>query len=406
MTDENPGLSDPLEIPDSESGVTSLPFRSLRHFIDHITGKDQWKLAELEDAGLAEPLPFPFLALVGQNEMKLALLIALVNPLVGGVLLIGPRGTGKTTAVRGLVDLLPDVQRSVCYYGCMPEDIEVGGIDAVCPECAQKYAAGEPLTRTDRVRLVELPLNARLEDVIGGVDERAVIHDRMRLRKGILAQADRNLLYIDEVNLLDDDVVDAILDASAQGRYTVRRGPIASTYRARFVLVGSMNPEEGRLRPQIMDRFGLRVVVRGLAESADRMEVYRRVQAYQASPRRISLQFTEENAIVTSEIQVTREMVPEVVLPEEIAAMGLKLIGLLNIDSARAEITLFEAAKSYAALDGRKEVTLQDLLFVTPMALRMRRSQFMEQFFEEREKEETELLSFVDEVKGIKEEGQ
>jgi magnesium chelatase subunit I len=143
--------------------------------------------------------------------MKLALLISLVNPAVGGVLLIGPRGTGKTTAVRGLVDLLPEVPRSLCYYGCMPEDIEIGGIDAVCPDCAQKYAAGEPLTRSDRVRLVELPLNARLEDVIGGLDERAVIHDRMRLRRGILAQADRNLLYIDEVNLLANEAVDARL---------------------------------------------------------------------------------------------------------------------------------------------------------------------------------------------------
>lgn len=378
---------------------SSLRFKSLRQLIDHITGKDQWRLADFEDAGLAEPLPYPFLALVGQTEMKLALLVGLVNPAVGGVLLIGPRGTGKTTAVRGLVDLMPEVPRSLCYYGCMPEDIEVGGMDAVCPECAQKYAAGEPLTRIDRVRLVELPLNARLEDVIGGIDERAAIHDRMRLRRGILAQADLNILYIDEVNLLANDVVDAILDASAQGRYTVRRGPMASTYRARFVLVGSMNPEEGRLRPQILDRFGLRVVVKGLPESADRLEVYRRVQAYQASPRRIASQFTQENALMTEEIQAVREMVPKVRLPDEVAAQGLKLIERIKIDSARAEITLFEAAKAYAALDGRIEVNFHDLAFVVPMALRMRRSQFMVDYFVAQDKEEQELSGFVAEVR-------
>ena len=313
---------------------------------------------------------------------------------------MGPRGTGKTTAVRGLVNLLPQVPRSLCYYGCMPEDVEVGGIDSICPECAKKYASGEALFKIDQVRLVELPLNARLEDVIGGVDERAATHERMRLRRGILAQADRNLLYIDEVNLLANEVVDAILDAAAQGRFTVRRGPVASTYRSRFVLVGSMNPEEGRLRPQIMDRFGLRVVVRGLSDPTDRLEVYRRVHAYQANPRRISLDFWEENSLATQEIQATREIVSRIVLPDQVARQGLGLIGELKIDSARAEITLFEAGRALAALDGRAEVTLEDLLVVAPMALRMRRSVFMEEFFAHQEEEEKELRELVSLAQG------
>ena len=286
----------------SQPGLPAQPeatpgVRSLRELIDRVTGRGFQIPQAAEPAGLAETLPFPFLALVGQREMKLALMLALINPAVGGVLLIGPRGTGKTTAVRSLVDLLPSVPRSLCYYGCLPEDVEQGGIDAVCPDCAKKYAAGEPLAKTDRVRLVELPLNACLDDVIGGIDERAVIHDRMRLRRGVLNQADRNLLYVDEVNLLSNDVVDALLDAAAQGSYTVRRGPLAASYWSRFVLIGSMNPEEGQLRPQIMDRFGLRVVVHGLKAAEERLEAYRRVQAFGTSPRRVPGRLFSRNSV-------------------------------------------------------------------------------------------------------------
>jgi magnesium chelatase subunit I len=348
-----------------------------------------------------EVIPFPFLALVGQREMKLALLLALANPGVAGVLLIGPRGTGKTTAVRGLIDLLPQVPRSRCYYGCMPEDVEIGGIDSICPECAGKYARGEPLAEMDSVRLVELPLNARLEDVVGGIDERAVLHERMRLQRGILAQADLNLLYVDEVNLLADNVVDAILDAAAQGRYTVRRGPVAATYRSRFVLIGSMNPEEGRLRPQIMDRFGLRIVVHGLngdENPSERLEAYRRVQAYQSSPRQMALDWMEDSNIARLEIQAARDLLPQVKLPEAVAHLGLAMIRQLQIDSLRAELTLFEAARAYAAIDDRQEVTAQDLREVAPMALRMRRSSFMTEFFTQQGVEEHELEEVVDHI--------
>jgi magnesium chelatase subunit I len=377
----------------SLEGETS--FRSLKELIEHVSGKKLDDSQAQQDSGIAEVLPFPFLAMVGQVEMKYALLLALVNPAIGGVLLIGPRGTGKTTAIRGLVDLVPEVPRSLCYYGCLPEDIEVGGIDAVCPNCAQKYARGEPLAVMDKVRLVELPLNARIEDVIGVVDESSVEHQRLRLHRGILGRADRNLLLVDEVNLLSDEVIDAILDAASYGSYTVRRGVTAATYRARFVLIGTMNPEEGRLRPQIMDRFGLRLVIRGLEDIDQRFEAYKRVQTYLSNPRQVMLEYSEETKIAQAEIQIARDILPEVTLSEQVSRYGLDLIKQLNIDSLRAEITLFESSRAFAALDNRKQVTFEDLNMIAPMALRMRRSKYIENYLSDQNDEEDEINKAV-----------
>jgi magnesium chelatase subunit I len=385
-------------VENSSEGEKISSVRSLRELIDRVSGRDFATSQPQEDAGLADVVPFPFLAMVGQSEMKLALLLALINPAVGGVLLIGPRGTGKTTMVRSLIDLLPDVPRSLCYYGCLPEDIEAGGVDAVCPDCAKKYALGEPLAAMDKVRLVELPLNARLEDVVGGLDERAVVHERLRLRRGILSQADRNLLYVDEVNLLADEVVDAILEAAAQGYYIVRRGPVSATYRSRFVLIGSMNPEEGHLRPQIMDRFGLRVVVRGLEDPQDRMEAYRRVRTYLTNPRETAKQFAKETALAQEEIQIARDLLPQVELPEAVANQGLTLIQKLEIDSLRAEITLFEAARAYTIAGGRLEVTEEDLHAVAPMALRQRRSGFITDYLSQQSTEDLEFDEILSQI--------
>jgi magnesium chelatase subunit I len=277
----------------------------------------------------------------------------------------------------------------------LPEDIEAGGIDAVCPDCAKKYAEGASLVTQDRVRLVELPLNARLDDVVGGIDDRATVHERLRLKRGILAHADLNILYVDEVNLLPDEIVDAILDASAMGSFTVRRGSTIATYRARLTLVGSMNPEEGHLRPQIMDRFGLRVVVRGLSSHDHRLEAYQRVRAYMNNPLKVINQYQAETSLAREEIQAARDLLPGVELPQEIAESGIKLIQSLQIDSLRAEITLFEAARAYCAADNRKTVQVNDLKVVAPMALRMRRSQFMADFFNRQDNEEQGLTTWL-----------
>lgn len=373
----------------------SHPFRSLRELVEYVSGKSPTDLSQ-EDSGMAEPLPYPFLAIIGQQEMKLALLLGLINHNIGGILLIGPRGTAKTTAVRSLLDLLPQVERSACFYGCLPEDVETGGITAICPDCAKKYAEGQALTISDRARLVELPLNSQLEDVVGGIDERAaVLHERMKVRRGILAQADRNLLYIDEVNLLNDDIVNAILDAAAQGFYTVRRGPVTATYRARFLLIGSMNPEEGHLRPQILDRFGLRVIVKGLETQSERLEAYRRVQGYLTNPHLMIAQFLQETQAAKDEIQIARKRLRDVVISDKVARPAIALVQKMGIDSLRAEITWFESARAYTAADGRTEVTLEDLRAVAPTCLRLRRSPFMAEYIHNQLEEETELSGLL-----------
>ena len=350
------------------------------------------------DMGLKDSEPFPFLAIIGQQEMKLALLLAVINPRVGGVLLIGSRGTAKTTAVRSLVDLLPTVRTSLCpnHMGCTEQMIEAGGLTAVCKECATKYGYNESLSQLARMKLTELPLNAQLDDVVGGINERTALEkNKVRLERGILAQADNNLLYIDEVNLLDGAVMDAILDAAAQGFYTVRRGPQNLTYRSRFALIGSMNPEEGRLRPQIMDRFGLRVIVRGLADPEQRFEAYELALWHQRDSEALSAAYAEATLALAEDIQKAADILPSVTLSPPAKQLGLSLVQQAKIDSNRAEITLFEAARAHAAADGRTETTAEDIRAVALLALRLRQSPELLRFFQEQEVEDAQLQALV-----------
>jgi magnesium chelatase subunit I len=354
------------------------------------------------DLGLAEHRPFPFIAMVGQVEMRTALLLAVINPAIGGVLLIGPRGTGKTTAVRSVTGILPHTEVSDCEEGVLPEDLEsLDPDDAknLYPDCYEKLKNGEKISHYEAVRLVELPLNARIEDVVGGINERAAVHRNVvRVERGILSRADNNILYVDEVNLLDDQIVDVILDAAAQGSYTVRRGAVSGTYRARFVLVGSMNPEEGRLRPQILDRFGLRVNVRGLMQPADRAEIYRRVRAFRRNPTRFIREWEQETAAAEEDIIIARELLKDTTIPDNILQCGLELVQQLEIDSHRAEYTMFEAARAYTAADGRTEVTMDDIRAVATMALRQRRSEFMTSFFTNQDEEDTQITTIINKL--------
>ena len=347
---------------------------------------------ESSDRGLASDLRYPFLAIVGQPDLKLALILTLINRMIGGVLLIGARGTAKTTAVRGLVDLLPVIERSTCEYGCEPDDVQNLGMDAICKDCAQKLGMGDPMTQPEPMRLVELPLNSRLEDVVGGINERiALEQNRVAVERGLLSQADMNLLYIDEVNLLDDLIIDSILDAAAQGQYTVRRGVTAATYRSRLTLVGSMNPEEGNLRPQIHDRFGLRVLVRGVDGVDERLEIYQRAVSYKNKPYNFVSEWLADTQATALEVTEARQRLPKVSFAAGVQAEGLRWIEALKIDSHRAEMALFEASRAFAAADNRYEVTLEDLRAVAPLALRQRQTGFATKYFAGQAEEDAQI---------------
>jgi len=353
------------------------------------------------DLGIADVEPYPFLAIVGQAEMKLALVLAVINPLIGGVLLVGSRGTAKTTAVHSLIDLLPVRRRSVCPEGCNEELLEEKGMEAICSECAERVGYGEPLTVEDRVRIVDLPLNARLEDVVGGINERVALEQqRIRLARGILGHADGNVLYIDEVNLLDDAVSDAILNAASQGFYTVRRGPMNLRYRSRFLLIGSMNPAEGELRPQIMDRFGLRVVVRGLTDAQMRYQVYQQALAYYQNPEKLAESYSDMTLSMAQQIETARDKLPSVTINDSAKQMGLDIISELGVDSGRAEITLFEAARAYCAADERDVVTHEDVGAVAPMSVRFRHSSGLSDFFRQQEEEDRKLGTLIQDITG------
>ncbi len=389
----------PSEIlPDYENSQSSVLMRLLNS-----AGARRVLAAKSTDTGLADVRPFPFIALVGQLEMRVALLLSLINPAINGVLLIGPRGTGKTTAVRSLIDILPDVEISDCEEGVLPRDLEHPHARQIYPDCYEKFHQGESISHYEPTRIVELPLNARLEDVVGGVNERvAVQQNRIKLERGILGRADGHLLYIDEVNLLPDEIIDAILDASAQGMYTVRRGAMVGTYRARFVLLGSMNPEEGRLRPQILDRFGLRVNVRGITDNNERLMVYNRVKEFRDNPYQFYLNWAEETAIIREEITRARARLPHITITEDALTTGIELVSALSLDSHRAEYTMFEAARANAAADDRTEAGIEDIRAVAPLALRQRQSEFMNQFFEQQEEEDAVILGHMDRIIGKK----
>jgi magnesium chelatase subunit I len=315
-------------------------------------------------------IPFPFSAIVGQDEMKLALLIAATDHEVGGVMVFGDRGTGKSTVVRALPALLPPMKVvKGCRYGCDPQDE-----GRQCHECRARRADGEALKATPApVPVVDLPLGATEDRVVGALDlERALARGEKAFEPGLLARANRGFLYVDEVNLLEDHLVDLLLDVAATGENVVEREGVSVRHPARFVLVGSGNPEEGELRPQLLDRFGLSVEVRTPEDLATRVEVVKRRDAYDRDATAFAARFEAEDAKVRKHLVKAKAHVRDVPVPDEILLKGATLCKALGTDGLRGELTLLRAARAAAALDGARGVTVAHLRQVAPMALRHR----------------------------------
>ncbi len=341
--------------------------RSLQDLIDRALGRGEHALPE-EDAGLAEVVPFPFLALVGQREMQLALLLAVVHPRLGGVLLVGPSGSGKSTAARGIVDLLPPVARSLCYYGCLPEDIAQGGLEAVCQDCARKYQAGQPLAVEDRARFLELPPTVDLDTLFGAPEARG--GHRRRWRKGLLAQADRHVLYLDELGRYPPVILDAVLDAITQGHYTVHRGGWSATYRSRALLIATADPHNAPVARRYADRFALCACAHPLGQE-ERATLYHRWRAWQTAPGEFAARYQTETQALRQEVRAARELLAQVRLSEKLLHAALQVTHQAGL-SPRADYAWVEAARAHAAAAGRVHVTPDDLRMTLPLALRCR----------------------------------
>ena len=313
---------------------------------------------------------FPFSAIVGQEEMKLALLVAVVDPTVGGVLVLGDRGTGKSTLVRSLAGLLPQMEAvEGCRYHCDP----AAGPGACAEECPAHLNGAAPATRRIPVPVVDLPLGATEDRVVGALDlERALTQGVKAFEPGLLARAHRGFLYIDEVNLLEDHLVDLLLDVAASGENVVEREGISARHPARFVLIGSGNPEEGELRPQLLDRFGLCVEVRTPGDLASRVEVVRRRDAFERNPAAFATRWGKAELRLQRRIAAARARLASVRVPDAVLERAAQLCMGLGTDGLRGELTLIRAARAVASLDGERLVGDVHLRRVAPAALRHR----------------------------------
>ena len=321
---------------------------------------------------------FPFTAIIGQEDMKKALILNVVNPRLGGVLIQGEKGTAKSTTVRALAELLPP---RPCIVGCRFHDAPHDKSNW-CDECHEKYDNAEPETELLPMRVTELPVSATEDRVVGTLDIEAAIREGKRsFEPGILADANRNILYVDEINLLDDHVVDVLLASAAMGINTVEREGISYSHSARFSLVGTMNPEEGDIRPQLLDRFALSVYITGEKDLDKRAEVIKRRLEYEDDPEAFNAKWAEEQEKEVHRIERAIKLLPQVTVTNEILRMAAEISITLGVEGHRADITLIKTAETIAAVDGHTEVTKEDLRTAARLALphRMRRRPFEEQ---------------------------
>jgi magnesium chelatase subunit I len=312
-------------------------------------------------------LTFPFSAIVGQDDMKLAILLTAIDPTIGGVLVFGDRGTGKSTAVRALAALLPKMRAVTgCRYGCDPDA-------ARCPDCLAAANGKARASELVGVPVVDLPLGATEDRVVGALDlERALSQGVKAFEPGLLARANRGYLYIDEVNLLEDHLVDLLIDVAASGENVVEREGLSVRHPARFVLIGSGNPEEGELRPQLLDRFGLSVEVKTPGTLNERVEVVKRRDAFEQDPQAFTEQWKKEDDKVRKGIVAGRKRLAAVQIPDSARTFAAQLCMALGTDGLRGDLTLVRAARALAAWQGDTAVTQAHLERVAPPALRHR----------------------------------
>jgi magnesium chelatase subunit I len=312
---------------------------------------------------------FPFSAIVGQDEMINAIIIAAIEPRLSGVLIFGDRGTGKSTAVRALAALLPDMAAVAgCAYACDPADSM-----NLCENCRERQLKGNLPVLRATVPVVDLPLGATEDRVIGALNlERALADGTKVFEPGLLARAHRGFLYIDEVNLLEDHIVDVLLDVAASGENVVEREGMSLRHPARFVLIGSGNPEEGELRPQLLDRFGLCVEVRTPTDIATRIEVVRRRDEYDRDPAGFTAKWQAADAALREHILQARAMLSEITVSDDVLEQAAKLCVALGTDGLRGELTLVRAARAWAAFQGAASVSTAHLRAMTSPALRHR----------------------------------
>ncbi|MEO0410363.1 MAG: magnesium chelatase ATPase subunit I [Pseudomonadota bacterium] len=320
----------------------------------------------------AKSKSFPFCAIVGQDDIKTALMLSVVDPSLGGVLALGDRGTGKTTAVRGLAALLPDIKAvSGCRYNCDP--VAASG---ACELCGTGKDLASQKSKTVPVPVVDLPLGATEDRVLGSMDiEKALIDGEKSFEPGLLANANRGYLYIDEINLLEDHLVDVLLDVAASGWNVIEREGFSLRHPARFVLVGSGNPEEGELRPQLLDRFGLSVDVETPRDVAQRVEVIKRREAFEADPAAFIKKYQRQTSRLRSKLLAARSKLGGIALEDDILALIAQICIALGTDGLRGELTLIKAARAQAALAGDDKIHPHHVRAMAPMALshRLRR---------------------------------
>jgi len=313
------------------------------------------------------PCIFPFTAIVGQEPMKRALMLNAIYPQIGGVLIRGERGTAKSTAARALAALLPEIDIVAdCPFSCDPDQPATW-----CTECRERAQLGEKLPRARRrTKFVDLPVSATEDRVVGTLDiERAIQQGERRFEPGVLAAANRGVLYVDEVNLLDDHVVDLLLDAAAMGVNVVEREGVSFTHPARFILVGTMNPEEGDLRPQLLDRFGLCVEIEGIRAPSARVEIMENNLAFETDPEGFCEKCASQEKSLTDEIARARRLLPLVKFSRSDLGTIATMMSRLGIDGHRADLVMLKTARAHAAYQGRTRITDQDILLAAELAL-------------------------------------